>query len=154
MMRNCCLVTAFLLTILLFPEWIWAVDYGADLPPGSRLLTVVSFPGNGARLASAEKRKLDAMIPELARLDKESFVRIEGHAGNGMAKKMNIEKSFRLATEVERYLRLERNVSLDLYLGAMGDKVFPRTGQFVRVVVYPNRYREQWGITQKVTGGQ
>ena len=153
-MRGSRLVTALLFVAFFLPGRILAADFSQGLPQGSRLLAVISFAGNSRHLSDSQKRKLDAMQAELAKLDKETLIRIEGHARSGSSEKVYIERSFKLAREVERYLRLECNVSRDLYVGALGDKIYPRSLQFARVVAYPNRFREQWGITEKVSGSK
>ena len=153
-MRSSRLVTALLFAAFFLPGRIFAADFSLDLPQGSRLLAVISFAENSTHLSGSEKRKLEAMQAELAKFDKETLIRIEGHAKSGTSEKVYVERSFKLAREVERYLRLECNVNRDLYVGALGDKIYPRSLQFARIVAYPNRFREQWGITEKVSGGK
>jgi hypothetical protein len=130
------------------PTWVFPADVTNEIPPGCTLIGLVPLK-SGSLLNNAKTRAdIDSLISKMATVDKDSFIRIEGHSGVGTSRDDYITKSFYLAKEVERYLRLERDVKHDLYLAAIEDKTPPRKVQFVRIVVYPNKYKERAGTTQ------
>ncbi len=146
----------------LFTILVCLVIFGSAVPakaaapagavsPGASLIGTVSFGTNGVRRDARARRALEDLVPVLRTNGEGKMVRLEGHAGSAKSRADYIKKSLQLAQEVERYLRVEQKVELDLYLAAVDDKIPPRGGHYVRIVVYPQEFKEKYGITQ-VTG--
>ena len=126
---------------------MWAAGAN-DAPPAITVLGSIALKGGKILRDSRSQKEIEAIISELKNIDSESLVRIEGHAGTAKTKSEYITKSLNLAWEVERYLRIERHIKLDLYLAAMDDKIPSLNKHFVRIVVYPNTFKEKSGFTQ------
>ena len=150
-MRRTCLI---LLSLLLFCGDVGAAQgskvVNALTPPGSTLVGTVPISSGSLSRDRRAREALQELIPVLLTIGAGKMVRLEGHAGGGRTRADYVKKSLLLAQEVERYLRVEQKVSLDLYLAAADDKIPPRQGSFVRIVVYPQEFREKPGMTQVI----
>lgn len=120
------------------------------LPPGSTLVGTITLTSASIMRDPRARRELQAIVPALLERGRGKMVRLEGHSGSGRTRAEYVKKSLLLAKEVERYLRLEQKVNLDLYLAAVDDRIPPRAANFVRIVVYPQEFREMPGVTQVI----
>ena len=142
--------------LIFFSLFLWCGDVRAvqgasiDSPPGSTLIGTVTISSASLGRDTRARHALDELVPALLKVGAGKMVRLEGHVGAGRTRADYVKKSLVLAQEVERYLRVEQKVSLDLYLAAVDDKIPPRKGSYVRIVVYPQEFKEKAGITQVI----
>jgi hypothetical protein len=143
------LYTLFLFVILCASTALASGD-AAAVPPDSKLLATIPLAGTTIKKDARARRVIDAIVPELAKTGHDALIRLEGHSRGGKTRNQYIEKSLLLAKNVENYLRLDKGLNSDLYLAAINDDIPITGGNYIRIVIYPNIYKEKFGISQVV----
>lgn len=144
--------------LLLVISWLFsstalAAETVGDCPPGCVVVGTVTITAGSLQSDLRARRAIDKLLPELIAKGKGMIVRLEGHAKSRKGKTAYIRDSLYLAQEVERYLRLDQKVDLDLSLTALDDKIPPRNSKYVRIVVFPQEFKEKPGVTQTIEYG-
>ncbi len=146
-----CRLTVLLFAVLFFSPCIaLSAEASGDCLPGCVIIGTVNITGKSLQEDLRARRAIDKLIPELIAKGKDRVVRLEGHSNSRMGKAAYVRESLYLAKEVEKYLRLDHKVNLDLYLTALDDKITPRNGKFVRIVVFPQELREKPGVIETI----
>lgn len=144
------LTILLLIVLCLSPCVITSAETGGDCLPGCLVIGTVTITAKSLQQDLRARRAIDKLLPELIARGKDKVVRIEGHSNTRMGKAAYVRESLYLAKEVEKYLRLDQKLNLDLYLTALDDKIPPRNSKFVRFVVFPQELREKAGVTETI----
>lgn len=89
------------------------------------------------------KTAIDRMVPELRERSERYLIRIEGAYHQSPHKKTNISRSFRIAREIEHYLREHHQLDHNLCIAsANGDKAAAERTS-VAIIAYPGEFTEQ-----------
>lgn len=120
-----------------------AKEDAGSVPTGCKIIGLVHFYTNDYKIVGHTKREIDALVPKLKKLGKRKLVKIEGRWAYDNNREEYIVNSFYLAKEVRLYLLMKHHLRLDLYIGAMDDKILSGNRHVVRIVLYPNELSEE-----------
>ena len=122
----------FLMTILL-NQYSVAQDIDSD---NFRILAVI--PVSKGSINKDVYHKFDALVPELKKISRNSIIKLECRYSGKPEREQDVLKAYQLAGRIEKYLREQHKLDLDLWITiSLGQKI-PKASPVLTIAVFAN----------------
>lgn len=140
-----------MVVLLSFQLEVGAADSSFDI---ERVIAVV--PVTGKNVDQSVYRQFDRLVPELRRIAKSKILKLECRYTGRADREQDVEKAYMLAARIERYLRVQHKLDLDMWVAIDVAPKSAKSAPAMTIAIFSDEIKqlESVPVDPKAGGGQ